>query len=311
MAVIHDLRRAAAYPARVDASFDLNLLRVFDAVMREGSVTRAARSLHVTQSTVSHALARLRAAVGDPLVVRRGNAMHPTSTGRRLAVEVHDIMGRIRANFAPAEFEAASSRRRFVFALPDTLVGPFGIALLGQVAVRAPHAGLELRRLTDTTADELAAGSVDAALSVPGRLVGALRSAPLLDVTWQAVVNSTHPLAGATPDLAELARWPHAVVADAPVTELVGSLLAARGLERRIGVVLTTSALVTRVVGATELIGFVPSTEHLEQSVRSVALPPEVHGQPHHLFWGAAEADPACAWFVATLLATAAAITDG
>lgn len=66
--------------------------------------------------------------------------------------------------------------------------------------------------------------------------------------------------------------------------------------------VLTTAALVARVVGSTDLVGVVPSSELLDESVSRVALPPEVSRQPHHLFWAlGAEGDPEVDWFVSTV----------
>lgn len=57
---------------------DLNLLHVFDTIYREGSLTRAARALHLTQPAVSHSLSRLRDHFDDPLFTRQGNQMVPT-----------------------------------------------------------------------------------------------------------------------------------------------------------------------------------------------------------------------------------------
>jgi len=63
---------------------DLNLLRILDALLQEGSVTRAAARVHLAQPTVSNALARLRAVFGDPLLARRGKHMRPTARAQQL-----------------------------------------------------------------------------------------------------------------------------------------------------------------------------------------------------------------------------------
>ena len=66
-------------------TFDLNLLRVFDAVMREGNTTAAGARLGLTQPAMSHALARLRLLFGDPLFVRHASGMEPTARAQEIA----------------------------------------------------------------------------------------------------------------------------------------------------------------------------------------------------------------------------------
>lgn len=72
--------------------FDLNLFRVFEVVYRERNLTRAAGLLHLSQSAVSHALARLRDQLGDPLFVRQGRGVAPTPLAERLAPGIHDAL---------------------------------------------------------------------------------------------------------------------------------------------------------------------------------------------------------------------------
>ena len=80
-------------------SVDLNLLSVLDAVLRERSVQRAAQRLAMTPSAVSHALARLREAVGDPLLVRTPRGMIPTALAERLAPRLRGALGSLEGLF--------------------------------------------------------------------------------------------------------------------------------------------------------------------------------------------------------------------
>lgn len=93
---------------------DLNLLVVFDAVLSERSVSRAAERLSLTQPAVSHALARLRAACGDPIVVRQGHGMVPTPRAMALHAEVRALLARAQRVFSlSSAFDPGQSQRQF------------------------------------------------------------------------------------------------------------------------------------------------------------------------------------------------------
>src|SRR5579859_1263038 len=77
------------------SALDLNLLAVLHAVLEERSATRAAKRLHVTQSAVSNALARLRVVIGDPLVVRNGRGIVPTPRAQELAPAIAEVMAKL------------------------------------------------------------------------------------------------------------------------------------------------------------------------------------------------------------------------
>lgn len=99
---------------------DLNLLVVFEVLMAERSVTRAAARLGRTQSALSHALARLREQVGDPLLVKVGGRMSPSPFAEKLVEDVRPILRSIqRALVPPQAFDPATSTRTFRVAIPD------------------------------------------------------------------------------------------------------------------------------------------------------------------------------------------------
>src|ERR1022692_3577250 len=89
---------------------DLNLLRVFHAVMTERSVTLAARRLAMSQPAVSNALRRLRQLFGDPLFVKGSRGVDPTRKATEVWPELHDSLERIRQLVSPPEFDPGSSR---------------------------------------------------------------------------------------------------------------------------------------------------------------------------------------------------------
>lgn len=102
--------------------FDLNLLVVFDILMIERSVTRAAERLGRTQSAVSHSLSRLREQFGDPLLVKGGVRMQPTAFALDLIEQARPMLGGIQRVLTPQHvFDPANSRRVFRLAAPDFL----------------------------------------------------------------------------------------------------------------------------------------------------------------------------------------------
>src|SRR5882757_3816478 len=94
-------------------NIDLNLLRIFDILYDERNVTRAASRLFLTQSAVSHALARLRDVLGDPLFVRIPSGLQPTVRAHQLAPRLRVSLAEIRSAVAPSMFDPATTRRRF------------------------------------------------------------------------------------------------------------------------------------------------------------------------------------------------------
>ena len=100
-------------------TLDLNLLRVFDEVMTERSLTRAAHNLAMTQPAVSNALRRLREVLGDELVRRSGYGVEPTPVALALWPTVRDALHMLRESLAPGAFDPASARNAFVLAMAD------------------------------------------------------------------------------------------------------------------------------------------------------------------------------------------------
>ena len=128
------------------AGVDLNLLTVLDALLAERQVTRAAARLGLTQPAVSHALGRLRALFGDPLLVRGAGGMQPTAKALALAPALSQALGAFRRLLAPAEsFAPATSTRRFVLGMSDYAAFALAPRLLAELRAAAPGAGLVIR----------------------------------------------------------------------------------------------------------------------------------------------------------------------
>lgn len=127
------------------ASFDLNLLRVLDAMLREHNTTRAAEAIGLTQPAVSAALNRLRLSLGNPLFVRAGNAMVPTPYAEALRLPLRRALEQIEVTLAGADsFDPKQSTRQFrLFGsdyFTEMLLGP----LLARLGRDAPGIRLQL-----------------------------------------------------------------------------------------------------------------------------------------------------------------------
>ncbi|PDT18649.1 LysR family transcriptional regulator [Rhizobium sp. J15] len=127
------------------SAIDLNLLRVFDVLMREGNVTIAAERLGRTQSAVSHSLGKLRALFNDKLFFRDGGSMKPTPRAIELSAEISDALANIRATIDRYQrFVPAQTRRVFRVGLLDyhgAMVIPH---LIKRFRAEAPHAALNV-----------------------------------------------------------------------------------------------------------------------------------------------------------------------
>src|SRR5262245_27297876 len=149
--------------------FDLNLLVVFDVLMTERSVTRAAERLGRTQSAVSHALSRLREQFSDPLLLKGGVRMQPTALALELIEQARPMLGGIQRVLSPKHlFDPASSDRVFRLAAPDFMLTLFA-DLLTRLRTGAPRVAVEWTAPREPTLLDVAAGTIDIAI-VPAEL---------------------------------------------------------------------------------------------------------------------------------------------
>ncbi|MDM7928818.1 LysR family transcriptional regulator [Blastomonas fulva] len=147
-------------------TFDLNLLRVFEAVINDNSVTKAADKLGMSQPAVSNALNRLRHQLGDPLFVRTPLGMDPTPKARELAKAVNSGLTAIRAGLlAGTEFNPAVSQRHFTLLMTDVGEISFLPPLLEAIGKEAPHIDIHvLEAGLETYGELLESGLADLAL---------------------------------------------------------------------------------------------------------------------------------------------------
>ena len=129
-------------------TLDLNLLRIFDAIMEERSVLRAGRRLGLSQSAVSHALNRLRYVLKDELFVRTSAGMQPTARAIELSRPLRQALLQIGTALGSPDFEPATARRRFVIAANDYVTTVFFPKLISFFKTEVPHIDLIIRPST-------------------------------------------------------------------------------------------------------------------------------------------------------------------
>src|SRR5207248_3320871 len=145
-------------------SLDLNLLRVFDALIEERSVTRAGERLGLSQSAISHALNRLRYVLDDELFVRVSDGMRPTSRASEIAPRLREGLLQLQLALAPAEFDPLETTRRFTIACTEYVGTVLMPKFIAKLRAQAPHSELRIRPSNMGVAEPLIAGRVDLAI---------------------------------------------------------------------------------------------------------------------------------------------------
>ncbi|MCE2878986.1 MAG: LysR family transcriptional regulator [Comamonadaceae bacterium] len=253
-------------------TLDLNLLRVFDEIMAERSLTRAARNLNLTQPAVSNALRRLREALGDDLVQRSGQGMAPTPRARAIWPAVREALEQLELSLVPNEFMPAQAKTTFILAMADATAAELMPGLVEILENEAP--GITLRVVPLTTRDprdlldqescDLAVGffpSVLADLTAHSQGDGPLPFAHqrLYDGQYVCVMRKDHPLAGRNMSLDDYCNARHMLVSfSGRPYGFIDEALAALGRQRQI--VLTVNQFFTagRVVAHSNLLTVLP-----------------------------------------------------
>jgi DNA-binding transcriptional LysR family regulator len=282
---------------------DLNLLVVLDVLLRERSVTRAAATLGRTQSAISHALGRLREALGDELLVRDGHHMRPTARGEALAETLPRALDLLRRAVSTAEpFAPAECARSFRLAAPDFL-GAALPALLVALAEAAPLAQVELLGVGPGVLRDVAEGRFDLLVAPPqGAEQGPVHQTALGTSPWRVFCRPGHPfVALGTADA--WARWPHLQIrTQGGGPGPVDVAAAAAGLVRTIGAVVPHFAMAPAILARTDLLLTVPQVA-LHGLVAPFGLaerpaPIPLSPMPLALHWSAAlGAEGAVSWF--------------
>lgn len=236
---------------------DLNLLVIFDALMREKSVTRAALHIGVTQPAVSNALNRLRHLFKDELLVRTPTGMEPTQRAEELGPAVDQILRAINGLVDnPHAFDPRTADLTFHIRLSDVLAFLLLPQLAHSIAADAPAVHVETVHLSPhRTVEALESGAIDLAISTGLHGSSAVREQSLFDDRLVCLSRAGHPRVAANPGLEDFLAARHIRVAQSPVDDrFVDNWLTTHGHRRQISLTVPHWLSVPHVVRETNLI---------------------------------------------------------
>jgi DNA-binding transcriptional LysR family regulator len=256
---------------QIDLSrIDLNLLVLFDTVMRERHVGRSAQKLNLTASAVSHGLKRMRALLGDPLFLKHPRGVVPTQRSTDIEPLVHDILARVSEIVATAEpFDPAHSQRRFVIAAPDGVASVFLSPLLSKLSA-APGIQFSLRQLLprpdeptpalawNEVLQSLDSRDIDIAVLPGETFPSRFRARPLYAERFVIAMNAGHPERDRL-DLSAYCRARHMVVSHSgDPFGFVDTSLAELGLSRRVALTVPNFMFALAVLAESNLVAALP-----------------------------------------------------
>ena len=253
-------------------SLDLNLLRVFDEVMAERSLTKAAHKLSITQPAVSNAMRRLREVVGDELMVRSGQGVEPTPRALALWPSVRDALVLLQESLAPGAFEPSTATSTFVLAMADATAATLIPALVQIIEREAPGISVRVlplttrdpRRLLDEESADMAVGYFPAALAdltARAQSGGAVAydSRRLYDGEYMCVMRQGHPLASGELTLDAYCAARHMLVSfSGRPYGFIDEALASLGRKRHVLITVNQFFTAGRVVVGSDLLTVLP-----------------------------------------------------
>lgn len=289
---------------------DLNLLRAFDAVLKDGSVTAAGARLGLSQPAMSNALSRLRRLLDDPLFVRTPRGMHPTPFAKRLAAPLQQALELIQTTLAQhAGFDPRTSQRLFRLQLTDVGELVFLPPLLERLKRDAPGVRIEVeQRRQEDAGDALATGEVDLAVGYLPQLAGGIVQRRLFRDRYVCLVRADHPAARTRLTLKRFLEASHILVsAEGSPHQIVEQTLRARGLARRIALRVPHFMVVPMILARTDHMVIVP--KGLVQAMaplgrfKSLKLPVDIPDLEVKVHWHERfDQDPGVAWLRGLLI---------
>jgi len=242
---------------------DLNLLRVLDTVLSERSVVRAARRLHVTPSAISNALARLRSALGDPLVIRSGRGVVPTTRAAGLAPSLKRALSELERAVQSDAFDPATTTRQFTLAMSDAGQIAFLPRLMKVLAKEMPRSQLRVVGIdTYISSGGITGQEVDVATIAVAERAPGVHSMPLYKEESVLVARRGHPRASARINKGQLGQLQHVDVQVAPgrgYRELAGTY-ARLNIKREVALVVPSFIAAAAVVAHTDFVATLPTS---------------------------------------------------
>ncbi len=250
-------------------NLDLNLLRVFDSVMAEKSLTRAANTLALSQPAISSAMQRLRDALGDPLFERSAHGIKPSPYAEKIWPVIREAIANLQNTLLPDGFDPAHSSDTFRLAMADATAALLIAPLVAAIQTQAPNISLRIlplttrdpRQLLEQDAMDLAVGYFPLAVAAIGTPDAPImvEHQRLYDGEYVVVMRADHPLAAGTLTLDQFCGATHLLVSfSGRPYGFVDEALAAIGRRRRVLITVNQFFTAGRVVTQSDLLTVLP-----------------------------------------------------
>jgi DNA-binding transcriptional LysR family regulator len=296
--------------------FDLNLLLLFDTLMRERHAGRAGEALGLTQPAVSHALTRLRQLLDDPLFIKHAKGMRPTPRAEALAGPIASALRLLRAALNEEQpFDPAQSKRTIAIGGSDYIDFALMPKLLPSIREAAPGFNVRLRSVSqETVSQELRRREIDIAIGPVAAAPEGVELTPLFTERLVLIARLGHPALrkNLTPEI--FAGLQHLLVSPrGDPFGLVDRALREAGLSRRVAITVPHFFAAPFIIGATDLVALLVErvARRLAQAAgisvheQPIAIPPWTIGVAH---LPDALSDPAIKWLVRKICAVSSEI---
>jgi len=290
---------------------DFNLFVVLEAIFVEGSVTRAADKLNLSQPAISHALARLRELFGDPLFVRRGNSMVPTPLTRNNIDAIRAALRNLESTLLETrQFDPARANNRLTLCIPSSMEEALLPRLVSRIAAAAPHIDLVTNRSERHRLESrLEAGVFDVAIDVLLQHSEDVLHQRVLRERLVVLARRDHPQLRPGFDLATYLQQQHMLISTRREGPGIADVELSRlGLERHIRLRCQQTSAAGQIVAASDLV--LTMLEYDARAMNGIfdlqILPLPIAHEPIdlYLYWhGSVDSDPANRWLRAELVA--------
>lgn len=271
---------------------DLNLLHVFRALYETRHLTRAAEKLKLTQSAMSHALARLRSTLDDQLFTKTPRGMSPTAYADQMAPGIESALrGLEDALSLERTFEPKTSTARIRIATTDYVEEMLWGVFAKKIRAAAPNMTIETHQLKERVPlREIEGGAIDIAIGSFPVAPKSLRTQVLIREEFMVLMGKGHPAAKGTLTLEQYAELPHMLVAPwGMVRGIVDDVLEKKGLSRHIAMTVANFSSVPQILDSSDLVATLPAKLAKRWQSRfgivTVAPPTAIPGFKINLLW--------------------------
>jgi DNA-binding transcriptional LysR family regulator len=297
--------------------YDFNLLVALDALLHESSVREAAERLNLTAPAMSHALGRLRATLGDPLLVRAGRRLVPTQRALGMRDEVRRVVEGGRALFGDGpQSELSDVARALTVRGNSSMIALFASRIARHVRSKAPGLSIRFSERADEGVGPLRDGTVDLDIGIDADLGPEVRSQRLFDDDFVFVLRRGHPIESAAPTILAYADAEHVVPSRRGRSKgPIDAALMRAGLSRRAPVIVPDALAAIACVIDTDYVATVPRSvaEWGQRAFKIAILPLPFPSTPitvYQMWHSRMENDHAHIWLRNCVLASTVTIAD-